>query len=284
MNAMRVTAAAPLPHVDGVPLARPEEAITVQELRQRAGTELLRQAAMRAGLLAADDPQPLAGAISEAAAVAIEAWLERCVVPAVPDEASCRRWHAAHAARFAHGERVRLRHILFAVTSGVDVNRLRERAESCLVALRARSRVEIEAPDADDRFAAAAREFSNCPSAVQGGDLGWVAATDCAPEFSREVFTTSGGAAVAEIGVLPRLVPSRHGLHVVEVLERRPGEVPAYEAVQAAVAQALGRQAWATTLRHTIDDLAAEACIEGVELEAACGASEVDTALAARAA
>jgi peptidyl-prolyl cis-trans isomerase C len=203
--------------------------------------ERLRREAIDAGLLAADDPAPVDDIPSEAAAAAIEALLERVVRVEPPDEASCRRFHAANPGRFAVGERARLRHILFAVTPGVDVAALRGRAEACLIDLRARARDE-----SGDRFAAAAREWSNCPSGAQGGELGKLAAADCASEFAREVFGHS------EVGVLPRLVTSRFGFHVVEVLEREPGRVPPYEDVREAVRMQLERQATVNALRRHI--------------------------------
>ena len=46
------TVVTPVAHVNGVLLAQPPEALLTEELRQRACAELLRQAAMRAGLLA----------------------------------------------------------------------------------------------------------------------------------------------------------------------------------------------------------------------------------------
>ena len=49
--------------------------------------------------------------------------------------------------RYAVGERVQLRHVLFAVTPGVDIDALRKRAEACLIDLRARTHGEV------DRFA-----------------------------------------------------------------------------------------------------------------------------------
>jgi peptidyl-prolyl cis-trans isomerase C len=246
-----------IPSVNGVPLAADVEPVDDGELRRRAGVELLRQAAQHAGLLDADDPPPVAGAISEAAGLAIESYLEREATSPQPDESACRRWYAAHASQLAQGERVRLRHLLFAVTPGVDVGALRRRAEACLVDLRA------VVPGAGDRFAEAAAGMSNCPSGAQGGDLGWLTVDDCAPEFAREVFGRP------EVGVLPRLVHSRFGLHVVEVLEREPGRVPAYEAVQGRVRRALERQAFATAVRHLLLRLAADARLVGVDLEAA---------------
>jgi len=251
-------AAAPA-QVNGVAVAAAGETLADGELRQRACTELLRQAAIRAGLLPADDPPPAGGAISEAASDAIEALLDRQLAVPEPDEQACRRHHAANAARFAVDERARLRHVLFAVTPGVDLEALRRRAEACLLDLRARGRDEHSS--AGDRFAAAARELSNCPSGADGGTLGWLTAADCAPEFARGVFGQP------EVGVLPRLVRSRFGLHVVEVLQRERGTAPPFEQVRAAVAQSLRQQAFATALRQYLQVLAGEARLSGVSLE-----------------
>ena len=243
--------------INGVPLCSAGEALPTDALRQRACQELLRQAAMDAGLLATDDLAPQAGAISEAASTAIEALLDQALALPDPSEAACRRHHAAQRGRYAVGERVLLRHVLFAVTPGVDVNALRQRAEGCLLDVR------CAAPGGEDRFAVAAAATSNCPSGADGGALGWLTSTDCAPEFAREVF------GLPDVGVLPRLVHSRFGLHVVEVLAREPGAVPAFESVRAAVAQALRQQSFATALRQYLQLLAGQARLEGVALDAA---------------
>jgi len=241
--------------INGVALHGPAEAIAPEALRQRACTELLRQAAQRAGLLAAADAPGTDGAISEVATAAIDALLELELRVPEPSDEACRRYHAAHAARYAAGERVRARHILFAVTPGVDVVALRKRAEGTLVDVRCHDGT------AGDGFADAARALSNCPSGAEGGDLGWVEAKDCAPEFAREIFGKAG------IGVLPRLVHSRFGLHVVEVQAREPGVVPAFEAVRGAVAVALRQQGFVTALRQYLRVLAGAAIVEGVDLE-----------------
>jgi len=244
-----------LPSVNDVPLAQPHETLAADELRQRACTELLRQAAIGAGLLEADDPAPVQGAISGAAGAAIEALLERELQTPEPSEEACRRHHAANAARHAIGERALVRHVLFAVTPGVDVNALRQRAEACLIDLRSSSGA--------DRFAAVAASTSNCPTGAQGGELGWLMDADCAPEFARELFGHT------EVGVLPRLVHSRFGLHVVEVLAREAGVQPSFEAVHAAVAQSLRQQSFATALRQYLQLLAGQARVQGVDLDAA---------------
>jgi peptidyl-prolyl cis-trans isomerase C len=243
--------------VNGVALHGVDEVLDAESLRQRACTELLRQAAQRAGLLDPADACSADGATSEAASAAIEALLERSISLPEPSAEACARHHAAHAAEYRSGERVRARHILFAVTPGVDVTALRRRAESTLLEVRCFD------GSASPTFAASAGQLSNCPSGRSGGDLGWLRADDCAPEFARELFGH------AEVGVLPRLVHSRFGLHVVEVLERDPGVQQPFEDVRGAVEAALRQQAWVTALRQYLQVLAGEAVLEGVELDAA---------------
>ena len=256
--------------VNGVALHAPGAPPDAAELRRRACTELLRQQAQRAGLLAPGDEASDDGVPSEAAAAAIEALLERELRVPEPSEEDCRRHHAANPARYASGERLLARHILFAVTPGVDLNALLPRAQELLLKLRCHdprgaddAAAGPEGNGGVDAFAAAAREWSNCPSGAAGGALGWLHAADCAPEFARELFGQQ------TVGVLPRLVRSRFGLHVVEVLAREPGLARSYETVRGAVAVALRQQAWTTALRQYLRVLAAQAALEGVELDAA---------------
>ena len=243
--------------VNGVALNVASENLGAEALRQRACTELLRQAAMQAGLLDAADAAPREGAISEAATQAIDVLLDRDLQLPDPSDEACLRHHAAHPARYRTGERVRVRHILFAVTPGMDVVALRNRAEACLLDVRCHD------GSAGDGFGASARKLSNCPSGEQGGALDWLTPADCAPEFARELFGH------VEVGVLPRLVHSRFGLHVVEVLEREGGVAQSFEAVRGAVAMALRQQAFVTALRQYLSLLAGAAVLVGVELDAA---------------
>ncbi len=242
--------------INGVALHAPEVTLAPDELRQRACTELLRQAAQHVGLLGADEAPAADGVISEVAASAIEALLERELSTPEPSEEACQRHYAAHEATYRTGERALTRHILFAVTPGVDVVALRKRAETTLLHVRCHD------GKTSDRFADAARASSNCPSGAQGGDLGWLVAADCAPEFAREVFGQT------EIGVLPRLVHSRFGLHVVEVQAREPGVAQSFDTVRGTVAMSLRQLAYVTALRQYLQLLAGEAAVKGVNLDA----------------
>jgi peptidyl-prolyl cis-trans isomerase C len=246
-----------LARINGVALHTPDDKLTPDELRQRACTELLRQRAQSAGLLDANDAPSADGVVSEAAANAIDALLAQGLNVPEPAEAACRRYHAANQSAYRTGERVRVRHILFAVTPGVDVVALRKRAEPIFLDVRCHD------GSGSDSFADAARQWSNCPSGESGGELGWLVSADCAPEFARELFGH------IEIGVLPRLVHSRFGLHVVEVLEREPGVAQPFESVHGAVAMSLRQQSYVTAVRQYLRVLAGEAVVEGVDIDAA---------------
>ena len=264
-SAFVTPARAQVARINGVPLMRESEALPLEALRQRACTELLRQTTIETGLLDASDPPIDDGVISEAASEAIALLLERELHLPDPSAEACLRHHAANPARYRTGERVRVRHILFAVTQGMDVVALRNRAETCLLDVRCHDGKQAANADTNTSagFARAARELSNCPSGAQGGDLGWLTAADCAPEFARELLGH------VEVGVLPRLVHSRFGLHVVEVLEREPGIAQPFEAVRGAVQMALHQQTYVTALRQLLQLLAGRARVEGVDLDAA---------------
>ncbi len=245
-------------HINGVPIQATSETLDADTLRQRAYSELLRQAAVSKGLLASDDAPALDGVLSETASAAIEMLLEQELVLPEPSEAACRRYHAGNPGMYTTGERAQVRHILFAVTPGVDLNALRKQAEATLLNVRCH-----DDQPTDDAFAKTARTLSNCPSGAEGGQLGWLATADCAPEFAKELFGNK------EVGVLPRLVHSRFGLHVVEVLAREAGTVQPFETVHGAVAMKFKQQTYVTALRQYLSLLVAQAQIAGVDLDCA---------------
>ncbi|MDP3190577.1 peptidylprolyl isomerase [Rhodoferax sp.] len=249
----------PVANINGVALHKAGDVLTADELRQRAYAELLRQAAMQKGLLDASDAASTDGVASEAASIAIETLLDQELQVPEPSEEACRRHHAANqASHYTTGERVHVRHILFAVTPGVDLNALRKQAEGTLLNVRC-----FDSSNTDDAFAKAAKTLSNCPSGAEDGQLGWLTTSDCAPEFAKELFGH------AEVGVLPRLVHSRFGLHVVEVMGREAGVAQAFDSVHGAVRMTLKQQTFVTALRQYLSLLAGEASVQGVDLEAA---------------
>jgi peptidyl-prolyl cis-trans isomerase C len=170
-----------------------------------------------------------------------------------PTEAECRRYFDEHAERFNPGELIEARHILFAVTPGTPVTALRARAERTLG--------EVATEPA--RFAEQARALSNCPSGAQGGNLGQFGRGEMVSEFDRAIFGKK------DVGVLPQLVTTRYGFHIVEVVRRIPGKPLPFTLVQARIAEYLSHRAEERALAQYVRVLAGRAKIEGVELDGA---------------
>ena len=220
--------------------------------RALAVRELLLQRAGVLGLLAGSRGRPDGEfAATDAEDAVIAEVLEREVRTPVPTDDECRRHFELNAGRFTSGELVEVRHILFAVTPATPVMALRGRAEAVLAELR-------EHPE---RFADRARELSNCPSSEQGGNLGQFGRGEMVPEFDRGVFDRSA------TGILPELVTTRFGFHIVDVARRVPGRPLPFEVVRASIAARLGAAVEATALRQYVAVLAGRARLEGVDLD-----------------
>lgn len=170
----------------------------------------------------------------------IEQLLDREVPEAEPSDAECRRHYEQNPRRFTAGELVEASHILLAVTPRVPPERLRAKA------------AEVHAMASRDpaRFGELAREYSNCPSAAQGGALGQLGRGDAVPEFEGAVLEGE------RLGVLPDLVTTRFGFHVVLVARRIPGKRLPYEAAKDEVAAFLRRRGTERALGEYVRGLA----------------------------
>ena len=166
----------------------------------------------------------------------IDAVLDREIHVPTPDDTACRHYYATHPAEFSSGDLVEASHILFAVLPGTDVQALIGQAEGTLRRVRA----------APETFEAVAAEFSNCPSGVQGGRLGQLRRGEVVPELESVLFDGE------DLGVLPRLVRSRHGLHVLRVDHRVRGERLGFEQARAAVEIRLTGLAWEIAARQFV--------------------------------
>ncbi|WP_240485302.1 peptidylprolyl isomerase [Acidovorax temperans] len=245
--------------INGVALHEPGQALDADTLRERAWAELLRQRAVHLGRLPRVNVL-VAPELGAAEQQAIEAMTDDEVRAPEPTDEECRRYYEANKPHFIVGQALHVRHILFAVTPGVNVHALTQRAEAALLDL---IRKDVPA----GRFEQLAAQLSNCPSSAQGGDLGWVSPEDCAPELANELFYQTDSR--WGMGVHPRLVHTRFGLHIIEVLGRRKGTLPAYEEVATGIRQRLQHQSRATALRQYMRLLVGQARVEGIELEGA---------------
>ncbi len=245
------------PAINGIALVTPGESLDAEDVRERAYAELLRQEAVRLGLLPRFTGLTAPALNADEQAV-IDRMLELEVLSPEPTPEEAQRYYAAHQAQFTVGQGRRVRHILFAVTPGVNVPALAQRAEAALLELSNKSVVP-------ERFAQFAAELSNCPTGAQGGDLGWLTPQDCVPELAKELFYLAESS--QSTGLRPRLVHTRFGFHIVDVLEVNPGHLPAFEQLQAQIASRLQWQSRATALGQYMRRLVGLASVEGIELE-----------------
>lgn len=206
--------------------------------------ELMRQRALADGLVAAD-------AAVEDVDAAIERLLERDVKVPEPTDDECRRFYAAHQADFVAGELAAVRHILFQVTPRTPVPALRARAEGVLA----------EVLHAPDRFEALAREWSNCPSAQHGGNLGQLQRGESVPEFEGAIFGDTW------TGVRRDLVKTRFGFHIVAVERRAPGTTLPFDAVRERIATRLRETVLTRALAQYVRVAAGAADVRGVDLQ-----------------
>jgi peptidyl-prolyl cis-trans isomerase C len=244
--------------INGIFLHAPGQRPDIGALRELAYTELLRQHAVTKGLLPCHQ-RLTAPELGDAERRVIEDMVETDVQSPRPNADECQRYYDANPSRFIIGQALHVRHILFAVTPGVNVQALAVHAERALLEL---SHKGVHA----DRFAQLASELSNCPSSAHGGDLGWIAPDDCAPELANELFQLKH--AQTAIGVHPRLFHTRFGFHIIDVIERRPGRQPIYEEVRERISTLLTMQSRARALHQYMTLLAGEAEVTGILLEA----------------
>jgi peptidyl-prolyl cis-trans isomerase C len=245
------------PSINGIALLASGENLLAENLMERAYAELLRQEAVRLGLL----PAYAGSSAPELCAneqVVIDRMLDQEVVSPQPTPVEAQRYYDAHKAQFTVGQARRVRHILFAVTPGVNVPALAQRAEAALLELRNTS-------VSPERFAQRAAELSNCPSGAHGGDLGWLTPNDCAPELAKELFFLVESSLV--VGLRPRLVHTRFGFHIVDVLEVNPGHLPEFAQLQNQIATRLHWQSRATALRQYMRRLVGLAQVQGLALD-----------------
>ena len=209
--------------------------------RQLAVRELLRQRAAALGFEAEDDVDG-----------AVDAVIEHEVAYPEIDEAACRRYFEANPERFVTPVVAEVRHILVsAPPADVELRADAERrAQDLVETLRAQP----------ERFDELAADYSACPSAGEGGRLGAVGRGQTVPEFEDVVLRL-------EPGLATRPVETRYGFHVVEVLQREGGEPLAYEDVRHLIADYVRERSWRRAVSQYIGQLAANAEIEGVELE-----------------
>jgi peptidyl-prolyl cis-trans isomerase C len=140
----------------------------------------------------------------------------------------------------ANVPRRRASHILF--THGGSKDKTRQNrlpAEAKRLAQEALTRVRN-----GEELSVIARECSDCPSAAQGGDLGWFAPDKMVKPFSDAVY------AMAKVGDISPVVESEFGFHVIKMTALLSTDEECWQAYQREAAENLFQE----TLRRIIKE------------------------------
>lgn len=164
---------------------------------------------------------------------------------AVPD-ADIERFYRDNKKSFLVPEQIRVRHILVEVKGSNQ-----EAAESAVRKAREIRERVIREKD----FATVAKETSSCSSASNGGDLGFLQKGFMPAEFDKVAFSLK----VEEVS---EPVRTRHGLHIIQVLEKRQESERPLSEVKEFIAKYLQRFAEKERLRTHMAELRKKAVIQ----------------------
>lgn len=128
-------------------------------------------------------------------------------------EEDCKAYYEEHKNMFAKGAQAKAKHILT------------NDEETCVKAMK-----EVEA--GEKTFEEAAKEYSNCPSKEQGGDLGTFGRGQMVAEFDKAVFE-------GEVGKLIGPVKTQFGYHAIFIDSLEEGSISSYEEVYPQIRQKL---------------------------------------------
>jgi peptidyl-prolyl cis-trans isomerase C len=185
----------------------------------------------------------------------IRALLEREAPPRIPSEGECRRYYDAHVERFRTPELLEAAHILIEPASDDEAAWGEAEREARTIA--------EQVGDERHAFAEAARAFSKCSSAQQGGMLGQVRRGELVPAVQNALESLAEGVTAREP------IRSRYGWHVLRLERRIAGRELPFEYVKARIADMLEARSWALSAARYTAGLIEKARIVGVEIDPA---------------
>jgi peptidyl-prolyl cis-trans isomerase C len=157
----------------------------------------------------------------------------------VSDE-EVRKFYDENPAQFANPEQIHVRHILVSddVTSADKISSILDDLKKGV------------------SFDALAMSQSICPSAPQGGDLGFFGRGQMVPEFEEAAF------ALENPGDTSKPVLSSFGWHIIRLEEKRPASTVPYDDVKDQVLPYLENEKKAQKYREALDELRKEYPVE----------------------
>lgn len=176
-------------------------------------------------------------------------------------------FYKANIEQFRKGEARWIRQIFLPVPEGAT------REENRRQRLKA-ERAYRKASRNGKNFAAIAKELSEGPSAVRGGDLGYIKKGEVFPEFEKILFSLP-------VGKVGKVAQTRAGYHVIYVQQLRPGKITPLDQVSGKIRNRLYSEKQAKRRREWISELKRSAFLEVNFSPQAGGAKKTGGALEA---
>lgn len=170
------------------------------------------------------------------------------------DEELLRRFYDNNRHRFMSPALYEADHILIAAR--------RDDPESFAVAREKASSLRSILATVPEKFAALARDWSNCPSGSLGGSLGQIKPGETTPEFEAAL----AGLAPGEISAP---VETRYGVHLIRLARRIEGSQLPFDAVRTRIAAYLVEHVRRQAMAQYVAILVGRAEISGIEISGA---------------
>lgn len=162
-------------------------------------------------------------------------------------DAEAKKFYDDNKDKFKNEEMVRASHILIGVdpkATPEEKQKAKEKAEAIRKRLLA-----------GEDFATAAKKDSTCPSAAQGGDLGFFTKEQMVPEFANAAFALKPGA-------ISDVVETKYGYHIIKVQEKKPAGTVSFDEAKSKIQEYLKSQKIQKGVNDYLEKLRKEAKIE----------------------
>lgn len=162
-------------------------------------------------------------------------------------EADAKKFYDDNAEKFKQPETVQASHILIGIdpkASADEKNKAKEKAAALL-----------KRAKAGEDFAALAKDNSTCPSAAQGGNLGYFGKGQMVPAFETAAFALNPGG-------ISEVVETQFGYHIIKVIDKKPAGTVAFADAKKEIIDYLKIQKIQQDISKYVEKLRKEAKIE----------------------
>lgn len=159
-----------------------------------------------------------------------------------------KKYYDENPQRFDIPEQIKASHILIQPElNGTDPNEAKAKARAKAEDLLRQIKEGVD-------FAELAKAHSNCPSAPQGGDLGFFPRGQATAEFDKAAFEL-------EVGQITDVVETEYGFHIIKVTDRKNASTTSFDQARDDIIAQLTQQKQLEFASAYIDSLKADATI-----------------------